>query len=155
MVCLYSSASKVGSEAVMFLRGLWTLRRRYCSGRLLLLGVAVCLFYQTLMVARSRFKGDPPAADERNKSTMTEALEVFDELLQDPARLISTLEALERDRYVSGLMIELHLSMVQFLSCTLGSLPALVRNLEYWRFKDKPCSIPQWERPFHHQHTWV
>nr|XP_046153322.1 cadherin-like and PC-esterase domain-containing protein 1 isoform X1 [Oncorhynchus gorbuscha] len=101
MVCLYSSASKVGSETGMFLRRLWTLRRRYCSGRLLLLGFAVCLFYQTLMVARSRFKGDPPAADERNKSTMTEALEVFDELLQDPARLISTLEALERDRYGS------------------------------------------------------
>ncbi|XP_071188854.1 cadherin-like and PC-esterase domain-containing protein 1 isoform X2 [Salvelinus alpinus] len=102
MVCLYSSASKVGSEAGMFLRRLWTLRRRYCSGRLLLLGVAVCLFYQTLMEARSRFKGGPPAADERNKSTMTGALEVFDELLQDPVRLISTLEALERDRYVKG-----------------------------------------------------
>lgn len=114
MVCLYSSASKVGSEAVMFLRGLWTLRRRYCSGRLLLLGVAVCLFYQTLMVARSRFKGDPPAADERNKSTMTGALEVFDELLQDPSRLISTLEALEREIYVSGLIIEVHLNAVYF-----------------------------------------
>uniref|UniRef100_A0A4W5RYY5 Cadherin like and PC-esterase domain containing 1 n=1 Tax=Hucho hucho TaxID=62062 RepID=A0A4W5RYY5_9TELE len=102
MVCLYSSASKVGSEAGMFLLRLWTLRRRYCSGRLLLLGVAVCLFYQTLMVARSRFKGGPPAADERNKSKMTGALEVFDELLKDPARLISTLEALEREIYVKG-----------------------------------------------------
>lgn len=98
----------------MFLRGLWTLRRRYCSGRLLLLGVAVCLFYQTLMVARSRFKGGPPAADERNKSTMTGALEVFDELLQDPSRLISTLEALEREIYVSGLIIEVHLNAVYF-----------------------------------------
>lgn len=66
------------------------------------------------MVARSRFKGDPPAADERNKSTMTGALEVFDELLQDPSRLISTLEALEREIYVSGLIIEVHLNAVYF-----------------------------------------
>lgn len=38
------------------------------------------------------------------------------------------------------------IALVQFLSCTLGSLPALVRNLEYWRFKDKLWSIPQWEK---------
>ncbi|XP_019899893.2 cadherin-like and PC-esterase domain-containing protein 1 isoform X2 [Esox lucius] len=104
MVCISFSASKVGNQTEMLLRRLWTLRRRYCSGPLLLLGVAVCLFYQTLMTARSRFKGNPLAVDESNKSIMTaSAAEVSDEvLLNDPVKLISVLEDLERKRDIKG-----------------------------------------------------
>ncbi|XP_029902090.1 cadherin-like and PC-esterase domain-containing protein 1 isoform X2 [Myripristis murdjan] len=87
MVCLLPSAGRLVREAGM-------LRRRYCSGPLVLLGVAVCLFYQTLMVARNRLRSNQPAADVRNKKP-------FDELLlADTGRFISALETLQREREV-------------------------------------------------------
>ncbi|XP_062339646.1 cadherin-like and PC-esterase domain-containing protein 1 [Osmerus eperlanus] len=99
MLCLVPIANKVLREAGMFFWRLWTLRRRYFSGPLLLLGVAVCLFYQTLVVARSRFKSSQPASDERNKSEMMDTKKAFDEqLMQEPQRIIAALEALQRER---------------------------------------------------------
>ncbi|KAJ8006693.1 hypothetical protein DPEC_G00109870 [Dallia pectoralis] len=102
MVCLYSYPTQVGNQAGMFCRRLWTLRRVYRSGPvLLLLGVAVCLFYQTLMMARSRFKGNnPPEVDESKRSIMTGTS--GEVLLNDPVKLISVLEALERERDIKG-----------------------------------------------------
>ncbi|KAM3858895.1 cadherin-like and PC-esterase domain-containing protein 1 [Diretmus argenteus] len=69
------------------------LRRRYCPGPLVLLGVAVCLFYQTLMVARNRFRSGQPAADDvRGKKPLDELL------LTDIGGFISTLETWQRER---------------------------------------------------------
>lgn len=103
MVCLLLTDDKLLRDAGMLCGRLWTLRRRYyCSGPVLLLGVAVCLFYQTLMVARSRFKSSQPASDERNKSTVADPEKPFDELmLTDAGRLISALETLQREIDVS------------------------------------------------------
>ncbi|XP_018545055.1 cadherin-like and PC-esterase domain-containing protein 1 isoform X2 [Lates calcarifer] len=68
------------------------LRRRSCSGPLLLLGVAVCLFYQTLMLARNRLRSGPqqPAADVRSRKTSDELL------MEETRRFISTLETSQR-----------------------------------------------------------
>lgn len=52
----------------MFCRQLWTLRRRCCPRSVLLVGVALCLFYQTLVVARSRLKASPTVSNLPNKS---------------------------------------------------------------------------------------
>lgn len=68
------------------------LRRRSCSGPLLLLlGVAVCLFYQTLVVARNRLRSGPqqPAADVRSRKPSDEVL------MEETRRFISTLETLQ------------------------------------------------------------
>ncbi|XP_029017858.1 cadherin-like and PC-esterase domain-containing protein 1 isoform X2 [Betta splendens] len=65
------------------------LRRRSCSGPLLLIGVAVCLFYQTLMVARNRLRfGQQPAAAEVRRKLSAE-------LLAETGALVSTLDALQ------------------------------------------------------------
>ncbi|XP_034019226.1 cadherin-like and PC-esterase domain-containing protein 1 [Thalassophryne amazonica] len=70
------------------------LRRRSCSGPLVLLGVAVCLFYQTLMVARNRLRSGPPA-DVHSKAS--------DEVLLDgTGRLVSALENLHRHTEEAG-----------------------------------------------------
>ncbi|XP_074553825.1 cadherin-like and PC-esterase domain-containing protein 1 [Halichoeres trimaculatus] len=72
------------------------LRRRSRSGPLLLLGVAVCLFYQTLMVARNRLRSGPqhPAADVRSRRPTEEVL------MEETRSFISTLEALQREAQV-------------------------------------------------------
>lgn len=65
------------------------LRYRSCSGPLLLIGVAVCLFYQTLMVARNRLRSgqqQPAAADVPSRKASDELL------MEETKRLISTLE---------------------------------------------------------------
>lgn len=74
------------------------LRRRSCSGPLLLLGVAVCLFYQTLMLARNRLRSGPqqPAADVRSRKTSDELL------MEETRRFISTLETSQRYTQVSS-----------------------------------------------------
>ncbi|XP_056132696.1 cadherin-like and PC-esterase domain-containing protein 1 [Lampris incognitus] len=41
---------------------LWTLRRRCCPGSLVLFGVAACLLYHTVTLARNRFRSGRPAA---------------------------------------------------------------------------------------------
>lgn len=66
------------------------LRRRLCSGPLLLLGVALCLFYQTFYVARNRLRtGQQPApCAHRSKHS--------DEVLwEEGRRFISALETLQ------------------------------------------------------------
>uniref|UniRef100_UPI0037E7DC25 cadherin-like and PC-esterase domain-containing protein 1 n=1 Tax=Semicossyphus pulcher TaxID=241346 RepID=UPI0037E7DC25 len=72
------------------------LRRRSCSGPLLLLGVAVCLFYQTLMVARNRLRSglQQPAADVKSRRPTEEVL------MEETRRFISTLETLQREAQV-------------------------------------------------------
>lgn len=52
------------------------LRRRSCSGPLLLIGLAVCLFYQTLMVARNRLRlgGQQPVPDVRSRKLSDEEI---------------------------------------------------------------------------------
>ncbi|XP_076861270.1 cadherin-like and PC-esterase domain-containing protein 1 isoform X2 [Brachyhypopomus gauderio] len=72
----------------MLLRRLWTLRRKCCTGPLLVLGIAVFLFYQTLMVDRNWFR--PGQTNKRNKSVMTERNHVL--LLKNPEQLITFLE---------------------------------------------------------------
>lgn len=73
------------------------LRRRSCSGPLLL-GVAVCVFYQTLMVARNRLRSgqQQPAADIRSRKPSGEVL-----MEEEARRFISALEALQRQTQVS------------------------------------------------------
>ncbi|XP_040886483.1 cadherin-like and PC-esterase domain-containing protein 1 isoform X2 [Toxotes jaculatrix] len=72
------------------------LRRRSCSGPLLLLGVAVCLFYQTLMVARNRLRSgqQQPPADVRSRKSSEE------NLMEETRRFISTLETFQRETQV-------------------------------------------------------
>ncbi|XP_040007505.1 cadherin-like and PC-esterase domain-containing protein 1 isoform X2 [Xiphias gladius] len=73
------------------------LRRRSCSGPLLLLlGVAVCLFYQTLMVARNRLRSGHqlPAADVRSRKSSDQVL------VEKTRRFISILETLQRETQV-------------------------------------------------------
>ncbi|XP_026218762.1 cadherin-like and PC-esterase domain-containing protein 1 isoform X2 [Anabas testudineus] len=67
------------------------LRRRSCSGPLLLIGVAVCLFYQTLMVARNRLRSgqQQPAADVRSRRPPDELL------MEDTRGFISSLDTLQ------------------------------------------------------------
>ncbi|XP_057180061.1 cadherin-like and PC-esterase domain-containing protein 1 isoform X2 [Triplophysa rosa] len=78
----------ISAEVGMFFRGIWTLRRRCFTGPLLLLGIAVGLFYHTVTVDRNgtEFKSDQQV--QRNKSVM------FDHnlLLRNPERLASHLE---------------------------------------------------------------
>lgn len=78
----------------MFFRGL--LRRRCCTGPLLLLGIAVGLCYHTLTMDRtgSEFKSNQQV--QRNKSVM------FDPnlLLGNPERLVSLLEASQADGFI-------------------------------------------------------
>ncbi|KAK2859261.1 hypothetical protein Q5P01_003881 [Channa striata] len=64
------------------------LRCRSCSGPVLF-GVAVCLFYQTLMVARNRLRsGQPAVADVRSRNSPDEFL------MEETRGLISTLDTL-------------------------------------------------------------
>ncbi|XP_076577866.1 cadherin-like and PC-esterase domain-containing protein 1 [Chaetodon auriga] len=91
MRCLLASAGGLLlREAGMLLR------RRSCSGPLLLLGVAVCLFYQTLMVARNRLRSgqQQPATDIRSRKPADEVQ------MEETRRFISTLEALQRHAQV-------------------------------------------------------
>lgn len=68
------------------------LRRRCCSGPLLLLGVALFLFYHTLLAARNRLRlGPQSAAEPRGRKTADDVL-----MEAESQRLISTLEALQR-----------------------------------------------------------
>ncbi|XP_034528958.1 cadherin-like and PC-esterase domain-containing protein 1 [Notolabrus celidotus] len=72
------------------------LRRRSRSGPLLLLGVAVCLFYQTLMVARNRLRSgpQPPAAEVRSRRPTEEVM------MEETRSFISALETLQREAQV-------------------------------------------------------
>ncbi|XP_045898258.1 cadherin-like and PC-esterase domain-containing protein 1, partial [Micropterus dolomieu] len=81
---LASAAGLLLREAGMLLR------RRSCSGPLLLLGVAVCLFYQ-LMVVRNRLRSgqQQPAADIRCRRPSDEVL------MEETRRFLSTLETLQ------------------------------------------------------------
>ncbi|XP_026874417.2 cadherin-like and PC-esterase domain-containing protein 1 [Electrophorus electricus] len=82
----------------MLLRRTWTLRRKCCTGPLLLLGIAVFLVYQTLVVDRSWFR--PVQANRRNKSVMSERDHTL--LLKDPEQLGSLLEMLRANHKVRG-----------------------------------------------------
>uniref|UniRef100_A0AAQ4Q135 Cadherin like and PC-esterase domain containing 1 n=1 Tax=Gasterosteus aculeatus aculeatus TaxID=481459 RepID=A0AAQ4Q135_GASAC len=70
--------------------------RRCCSGPLLLLlGLSVCLFLQTLMGARNRLRSGPrPAADLQNRGPPQEVV------MEETQRWISTLEALHGETRV-------------------------------------------------------
>lgn len=77
--------------------GMLLRRRCYCSGPLLLLGVALFLFYHTLLAARNRLRlGPQPTAEPRGRKAT-------DDFLQETEsqRLITTLEALQRRSQVS------------------------------------------------------
>ncbi|KTG31219.1 hypothetical protein cypCar_00018603 [Cyprinus carpio] len=77
----------------MLFRGIWMLRRRYCTGPLLLLGIAVGLFYHTVTMDRDRTEFKSSQRDQMNRSA------VFDYklLLKNPERLLSLLEASQTD----------------------------------------------------------
>nr|XP_015207902.1 PREDICTED: cadherin-like and PC-esterase domain-containing protein 1 isoform X2 [Lepisosteus oculatus] len=85
----------------MFFRWLLVLRRRYCTRPVLILGIAICLFYQTLMVARSRFKSNQSGCNEGNNSVGTESREDhFKKFPRISGRLISLRDALQNLTYV-------------------------------------------------------
>ncbi|XP_030633124.1 cadherin-like and PC-esterase domain-containing protein 1 [Chanos chanos] len=94
MVCVSTLSKSISLKVGMLLRRIWTFRRRYCTFPLLLFGVAVCLFYQTLMVDRSRFKSGQP--NGLNKTIITDQ----ELLLKFPERLISLLETTLADNDV-------------------------------------------------------
>lgn len=89
---------KVGLLMRRLLLPAWMLlRRRCCSGPLLLLGVALFLFYHTLLAARNRLRlGPQSAAEPRGRKTADDVL-----MEAESQRLISTLEALQRRSQVS------------------------------------------------------
>lgn len=73
------------------------LRRRCCSGPLLLLGVALFLFYHTLLAARNRLRlGPQPTSEQRGRKATDDVL-----IETESQRLITTLEALQRRSQVS------------------------------------------------------
>jgi len=78
----------VCAEVGMLFRGFWTLRRRFCTGPVLLLGIAVGLFYHTVTMDRDRSEFKSSQRDQRNKSSVFE----YKLLLKNPERLISLLE---------------------------------------------------------------
>ncbi|TRY79016.1 hypothetical protein DNTS_022221 [Danionella cerebrum] len=73
----------------MVVRGTWTLRRRCCTGPLLLLGIAVGLFYHTLTMDRGSDVFKSSKQHRRNKSVGVD----LKLLLGNPERLVSLLEA--------------------------------------------------------------
>ncbi|ROI15331.1 hypothetical protein DPX16_12883 [Anabarilius grahami] len=95
MVCLLTLSRSVCAEVGMLFRGIWTLRRRCCTGPLLLLGIAVGLFYHTLTMDRDRSEFKSSQRDQRNKSAVFE----YKQLLKNPERLISLLEASQTDGF--------------------------------------------------------
>ena len=99
MVCPVSSVKRLFLEAGMLLRRTWTLRRRYCTAPLLIIGVAVCLLYQMLVVDRNGFKSGGPTPHHRNRSVMT--LLDHRRLLRDPEKLASALDVFQVDKVVS------------------------------------------------------
>ncbi len=110
MVCVLTLSSNVCAEVGMLFRGIWALRRRCCTGPLLLLGIAVGLFYHTVTMHRDRTEFKSSQRDQRNKSA------VFDYklLLKNPERLVSLLEASQTDSFVS-MMLSLCLKAVYSL----------------------------------------
>lgn len=86
----------LASPGGLLLRSAGTLlRRRSCSGPLLLLlGAAICLFYQTLVLARnrSRVRSGPQQPDSRRPTE--------EEVLMESRRWICSLEALQRETQV-------------------------------------------------------
>lgn len=97
MVCLLTLSRNVCAEVGMLFRGIWTLRRRCCTGPVLLLGIAVGLFYHTVTMDRDRSEFKSSQRDQRNKSAVFE----YKLLLKNPERLISLLEASQTDGFVS------------------------------------------------------
>lgn len=99
MLCPVSSVKRLLLDARMLVRRTWPLRRRHCTAPLLLIGVAVCLLYQMLMVDRSRYKTDGPNLQGRNRSGIT----LLDQgrLLGDPEKLVLALDAFQDDKVVS------------------------------------------------------
>lgn len=95
MRCLLASVGGLLRDAVMLLR------RRSCSGPLLLIGVAVCLFYQTLMVARNRLRSgqQQPAADVRSRKPSEELL------MEEIRGFVSTLETLQTQVSLPALQV--------------------------------------------------
>ncbi|KAJ8411404.1 hypothetical protein AAFF_G00174100 [Aldrovandia affinis] len=106
MVCLLSPASERAREAGMFCRRVWwALRRRCCPRSVLLVGVAICLFYQTLVVARSRFKASPTVSNQPNKSKESDG-QSAQLPIKHPERLLSVIEGL-RNETTKGQLIQL------------------------------------------------
>ncbi|KAK2892907.1 hypothetical protein Q8A67_012895 [Cirrhinus molitorella] len=96
MVCLLTLSRNVYAEVGMLFRGIWTLRRRCCTGPLLLLGIAVGLFYHTVTMDRDRTEFKSSQRDQRNKSAVFD----YKVLLKNPERLVSLLEASQTDSSV-------------------------------------------------------
>ncbi|XP_061085737.1 cadherin-like and PC-esterase domain-containing protein 1 isoform X2 [Conger conger] len=96
MVFLLPRVFKAEGEAGMFRWLLRALRRRCCPRSVLLVGVALCLFYQTLVVARSRLKASPTVSNLPNKSLEPDGQ--FGQLLRKhPDRLNSVIGGLKNE----------------------------------------------------------
>nr|XP_693701.4 cadherin-like and PC-esterase domain-containing protein 1 isoform X1 [Danio rerio] len=89
MVCLLTLSRNLCAGVGMVFRWVWPLRRRCCTGPLLLLGIAVGLFYHTVTMDRDRTEIKSSQRDQRNKSAGFD----YELLLKNPERLISLLEA--------------------------------------------------------------
>ncbi|XP_051976858.1 cadherin-like and PC-esterase domain-containing protein 1 isoform X2 [Xyrauchen texanus] len=96
MVCLLTQSGNICAVVGMLFRGIWTLRRRCCTGPLLLLGIALGLFYHTLTIDRDSNEFKSSQRDQRNKSVVSD----YKLLLKHPEKLISLLEASQTDSFV-------------------------------------------------------
>ncbi len=110
MLCVLTLSSTVCAEVGMLFRGIWALRRRCCTGPLLLLGIAVGLFYHTVTMDRDRTEFKSSQRDQSNTSAGFD----YKLLLKNPERLVSLLEASQTDSFVS-MMLSLCLKAVYSL----------------------------------------
>lgn len=116
----------------MHWRRSWTLRRsRYCTAPLLLLGIAGCLYYQMLVVGRTRLKSDDLSRQE-NKSVMT----LLDQrlILKDTERLISALEDFRVGKTSSKRLVGLAILLTGQLVSTATEVQLYQRVLQQYGF---------------------
>ncbi|XP_041934141.1 cadherin-like and PC-esterase domain-containing protein 1 isoform X2 [Alosa sapidissima] len=144
MVRPVSSVKTLFLKAGMLLRRTWTLRRRYCTAPLLLIGIAVCLLYQMLMVDRSRYKTDGPSPQERNRSGMT---------FLEPEKLVSALDAFQDDKVSSKHRIGVAILLTGQLVPTATEVQLYQRVLQqhsYWvdqaRYAETSSTVRQDKR---------
>ncbi|XP_048863370.1 cadherin-like and PC-esterase domain-containing protein 1 isoform X1 [Brienomyrus brachyistius] len=95
MACVVLPVIGAAGEAGMVFLRLWALRRRYCPRPVLLSGVLICLVYQTLVVARSRFLSCPPHRGD--KPTVAADVRFDEPLLKQPEPLESAQNQSDED----------------------------------------------------------
>ncbi len=127
MLCVLTLSSTVCAEVGMLFRGIWALRRRCCTGPLLLLGIAVGLFYHTVTMYRDRTEFKSSQRDQSNTSAGFD----YKLLLKNPERLVSLLEASQTDSFVSICLL-INLFIVYYFIFTYTRAAAAENNINYY-----------------------